>query len=247
MLVFLDHERRRALAHHKTVACEVEGSARVVRIARPPAHRFDEIERAERERTQRGLGAAGNNHVRHPVANVTQRLADRDRAAGARIRVGRADAAEAALDGDVRVCAAAENLERKRLVHAARALLQKSLVLDLRIRDAPERGAETDADARLRFVPAPRKTRVVQREQRGGDGELRVTVEPLEPVRWKKLRRIPVANLAAVVRPELAGVKTGDARNAAALRENPAPERLAPRANAGDRPDAGDDGAAIAD
>ena len=94
-------------------------------------------------------------------------------------------AAEAALDRDVRVRAAAEDLQGQRLVHAARALFQKALMLALGVGDAAERGPEADADARLRALLRPRKPGVFEREQRAGDGELRVAVETFQPM-WRE-------------------------------------------------------------
>src|SRR5437879_1696615 len=63
----------------------------------------------------------------------------------------------------------------------------------------------------------------------------------------KKLRRIPAVNLAAVVRAKFARVETRNSRDAAFLRENAAPERVASRADAGDRTDPGDHRPSIAD
>jgi hypothetical protein len=84
VIVLPDPERTRALAHHEAVAIFVERPAcKCGGIALPAAHRPDEIECTERERTERGFGAAGDHHVRPAVADVAQRLADCDCAARA--------------------------------------------------------------------------------------------------------------------------------------------------------------------
>jgi hypothetical protein len=87
---------------------------------------------------------------------------------------------------------AAENLKGDRRIHSARAVLDKELVLVFGIRDSPQRSAEADANAVGRFVPRPRKSGIIQREQGAGHGELRESIEALEPV-WRKERgRIPI-------------------------------------------------------
>jgi len=78
VLVFLDDERGCAFAHDETVALGIERLAREWGVAGPAAHRFDEIERAESERAERGFGAAGDHHVGHVVADVAHRFADGD-------------------------------------------------------------------------------------------------------------------------------------------------------------------------
>ena len=45
------------------------------------------------------------------IANVTKRFADRDRAAGAAVRIGRADTAKSKLNRDVGMRRAAEDLK----------------------------------------------------------------------------------------------------------------------------------------
>ena len=118
VLEFLDHERRRAFAHHEAVAQTIKRPA-AHRADRPPAaHRLDEIKRAKSELAQRRLGAAGDDHIGQIIADVAERFADGDHAAGAGVRVRRARAAEAALDGDIGMRGAAEDLQRERLVHA---------------------------------------------------------------------------------------------------------------------------------
>ena len=150
VLQLFDHERRRAFSHDESIALEIERPAGQRRIAGPLAHRFDDGKGAKGERAERRFRAAGDDDIGEIVADVAKRFADRDRAAGATVRVRRSDAAKSELDGDVRMGRAAEDLQREGLVHAARSLFQEMRVLIFRIRDAAERRAETDADPMLR-------------------------------------------------------------------------------------------------
>ena len=153
MLVFLDDQRRRALAHDEAVTRAVERPAGARGgFALPLAHRLDDGERAEGQRTERRLGGPGDDHVGKTVADVAQRLAHGHRAAGATVRVRRAHPAQAKLDGDVRVRRPAEYLQGERLVDAARAFFEEVRVLEFRARDAAERRAEADPRAGLRVV-----------------------------------------------------------------------------------------------
>ena len=60
-------------------------------------------------------------------------------------------------------------------------------------------------------------------------------------MRREMILRNPIADFAAAMRVERSRVEAGDMLDAALLREDPAPERILARANAGDRSDAGDD------
>ena len=183
---------------------------------------------------KRGFRRARHDHVRPAVADVAQRLTDGHRAAGAGVGIGRADPAQAVFDGDVRVGRPAEDLQGERLVDAARAFLEEVRVLSLGVGDAAERGAEAHPDAGLRSVRRIREARVAQRQPRAGHRELRVAVQPLEPVRREEFGGIPVADFARVVRVVLAGIEPGQPRDAAALRAQAVPERLLADAHAGD-------------
>ena len=72
--------------------------------------------------------------------------------------------------------------QEKRGLDAARALFQISDVLFLGFANATQRSAETDSDAILRLFAGILKTRILQRELRRDDGELRVTIKPFQPV-----------------------------------------------------------------
>src|SRR5581483_1278124 len=167
----------------------------------------------------------------------------RHRSARATVRVRGADAAKSKFDRDVRMRRAAENLQRERGIHSARSFFQKSNVLIFRLANSAERGAETHADSMLRIFASILNARIIERHLRRRDGELRVTIEPLQTMRRKKFFRIPIRNLAAAMRVEDRRIETGDALDAASFRAQPAPEIFHAFADAGDRTDAGDDGA----
>src|SRR5438093_9998111 len=98
MIELLDDKARRAFTHYKAVALAVKRPAGEMRFALPATHRFDEIKRAKGEGTQRRLGGTSDDHIGHVIADVAQRLADGNRAAGAGVGVRRANAAEAAFN-----------------------------------------------------------------------------------------------------------------------------------------------------
>ena len=62
------------------------------------------------------------------------------------------------------------------------------------------------------------EARVFQGQTRAGHGELRVAVQPLEPVRREKIGGVERAHLARVVRVVLAGIERREPVDAAALR-----------------------------
>src|SRR4051794_6925283 len=137
----------------------------------------------------------------------------------------------------------AENLKGEGLVHAARTFLQKAGVVLLRVGDSAECSAETDADAVLRIFARVGNAGVVECHFRGGDGELRVTVEPFQTMRRKMVFGDPVDDLSGAMSVELRCVKTRDCADTALLRAEAAPEIFAAGTDAGDRTDSGNDGA----
>ena len=116
--------------------------------------RADDVERAERERAQRDLATAGDRGVDPSLAQVAERLAQRDRAGGARVG-GREDRA-ADVEGDPQVGrrGTAEDGQREVGRHDPDAALQVALVLLLGVGDAAERRAQVDADPVGRGAPA---------------------------------------------------------------------------------------------
>ena len=76
---------------------------------------------------------------------------------------------------------ATKHLDGKRRLNAPRALFQISDVLFLGFANATQRSAETDSDSILRLFAGILKARILQRELCRDDGELRVTIKPLQP------------------------------------------------------------------
>ena len=245
MFKFFDDERGRAFAHDETIAQQIERPASEGRIARPLAHRFDDRKRVEGESGQWRFRAAGNNYIGKIVADVTQRFADGNGAAGATVRVRRADAAKSKFNRDVRMGRAAENLDGQHRIHSARALFQKTNVLIFRLANAAECGAETYAEPMLRLFARIGDPGVIERQLRRSDGKLRVTIEPLQTMAAEK---IPPGSNREISPPQcaLGNAPVSKARNpadAAFLRANAIPKTIDAFADAGDGTDACDDGA----
>ena len=107
--------------------------------------------------------------------------------------------------------------------------------------NAAQRGAEADADPVLRTFPRIFHACVIECEFCRGNGELRVAIEPLQTVRWKKFFRIPIANLAGAAYIEGASVETRNLSDASFLGENSVPKSINAFADAGDRTNSGND------
>jgi len=88
----------------------------------------------------------------------------------------------------------AKDLKRQRRIDPARSFLQEANVLIFRLANATQRGPKTYPDSILGLFSRVDQPGVVQRHFRRRDRELSITIQPLQPVRWKKLLRIPVAN-----------------------------------------------------
>src|SRR5438093_5954881 len=136
---------------------------------------------------------------------------------------------------------ATKHLDGKRRLNAARALFQISDVLFLSLADATQRSAETDSDSILRLFAGILKARILQRELRRDDSELRVTIKPFQPLRRKKLFGIPIANFTGTSHPKHAGIKTRDAADPGPFRHDSIPKPIETDADAGNRTDTSDD------
>src|SRR5580765_498087 len=101
-------------------------------------------------------------------------------------------------------------------------------VLRFGVRDSPERGPEADANATLRFFARPSDASVLQRERGRADGKLRITIEPLQPVRRKKFLRHPIGNFRGTMGVEDRAVEAFHSSNPTFLRAQPIPETVAP-------------------
>src|SRR6266545_5252261 len=137
----------------------------------------------------------------------------------------------------------AEDLHGERRLNSARAFFQKPNELLFRFADAAKRGAETHANPIVRFFLRIFDSGVVERELGRSDRELRVTIESLESVRWKKFFGIPIVNLSGNANAEPADVKTGNWTDAGFFGEDSFPKTFNTFADASDRTEAGNDDA----
>src|SRR5713226_3354660 len=103
VLDLFDNERGSAFAHHETIAQQIERTTSQSGIARPSAHRFDDVECPDRNGRKRRFRSSGDDHIGEIVANVAQRFAHGYRAAGATVRVGRAYTAKTEVNRNVRM------------------------------------------------------------------------------------------------------------------------------------------------
>src|SRR5882762_401979 len=117
-----------------------------------------------------------------------------------------------------------KNLDGKRWLNASGALFQKPDVLFLGLANTAKRGAKTDADAVLGFFARILEARMIEREFRGSDRELRIAVEPFQAVRRKELLGLPVSDFTGAVRVKDAGIKSRNATDATFLRQNTVPK-----------------------
>src|SRR5438093_12974791 len=130
-----------------------------------------------------------------------------------------------------------EYLDRECGLDTASALFQVSDVLLFSLADAAQRGAEANADAILWLFTGVLDLRIIKRQLRRYDGELRVAVKSFQTLRRKKFLWIPIANLASATNRENTLIEACDAPNATPFRENSVPEMIYADADACDRPD----------
>src|SRR5213076_1077824 len=85
VLEFLDDERSAAFAHDKSVTQQIEWTTSQSWVARPSAHRFDDVECADGNCGQWCFCTPGNDHIGKIVSNVTERFANGHCATGATV------------------------------------------------------------------------------------------------------------------------------------------------------------------
>src|SRR5947208_7613506 len=136
---------------------------------------------------------------------------------------------------------ATKHLDGKRRLNAASAFFQISDVLFLSFADATQRSAETDSDSVLRLLAGILKARILQRELRRDDGELRVTIKPFQPLRRKILLGVPIANFTGTSHPKHGGIKTRDAADPAPFRHDSIPKPIETNADTGNWTDTSND------
>ena len=239
----LEDEQRGALAHDEPVATRVERPGRrpglVVVAGR---QRPDDVEGTERERAQRDLAAAGDRRIDSTLAQVPERLADRDRTR--RARVGGRQDRPADVEGDAEVGRRRPAEHGKREVRRDRLdpALEVALVLLLRVGDATERRAEIDPDP-PRVGRAPRARRqagVVEREAAGHQAELAEPVELPGGLGRHPGERVEVVDLGRHLAAERARVEAIDPLDRRAGGAQPGPERVETGPARGDDPEPGD-------
>ena len=176
----LEDQERRALAHDEAVPAHVERPRRRARrVVVAGRQGPDDVERPEGEWAERDLDAAGDRRVDPSLAQVPERLAERDGTRRARVGRRQDRPADVERDAEVGRGGPAEHGQRQVRGHLADALLEVALVLRLGVGDAAERRAQVDPDP-LRVRPATlagRQPRVVQGEPPGDQAEL---AEPVE-------------------------------------------------------------------
>ena len=203
--------------------------ARVVVVA--VRQRPDDVERPERERAQRDLAAAGDRRIDPALAQVAQRLAERDRARRARVRRREDRPADVERDPEVGRRRAAEDRQGEVRRDLADPLLEVALVLLLGVGDAAERRAEVDADP-LRVRPASTpgvEPGIVEREPAGDEPELAEPVELARGLGRHPGERVEVVDLGGDLRAERARVEAVDALDRGAAGSKAGPERVAAR------------------
>ena len=177
-----------------------------------------------------------------PVAQVPERLAERDRARRARVGRRQDRAAHVERDPEVGRRRAAEDRQREVGRDLADPLLEVALVLLLGVGDATERRAEVDPDPlRMRpAVDARRQPGVVEREPAGDQPELAEPVELARGLGRHPGERVEVVDLGRDLRAERARVEAVDALDRGAAGTQPGPERVEPGPDRGDDADPGD-------
>src|SRR5438046_10598955 len=75
---------------------------------------------------------------------------------------------------------------------------------------------------------------VVDSEPRRRDGELRISIEPFQPVRRKEFLRVPIENFASAADPEGTRIEIGYSADTGFFSQDNVPETFHTFANGGD-------------
>ena len=191
---------------------------------------------------QRDLAATGDRRIDPTLAQVPERLADRDRTR--RARVGGRQDRPADVEGDAEVGRRrpAEHGQRQVWRDGLDPALEVALVLLLRVGDATERRAEIDPDP-PRVGGAPRARRqagVVEREAAGHQPELAEPVELPGRLGRHPGERVEVVDLGRHLAAERARVEAIDPLDRRPGGAQPGPERVETGPARGDDPEPGD-------
>ncbi len=210
----LEHEQRGALAHDEPVPTDVERTRGLPGIlVVPRRQRPDDVERTERERRERDLAAAGDRGIDPALAQVAERLTDRDCARRARVGRRQDRAAHVERDAEIGRGRAAEHREGEVGRDLADALVEIARVLFLGVGDAAERRTEVDPDA-IRAggtISTGSQPRVLERELTRDQAELAEPVELAGGLRWHPRERVEVIHLGRDLAPERRRVEPIDA------------------------------------
>ena len=107
--------------------------------------------------------------------------------------------------------------------------------------NSAQRSSEANADTMLWLLPRIGQASVIQCHFGRGNGELGITIQPLQSMRWKKFFRTPIGNFATAMGIEHRSIETGDARDSTFLGEDTFPKILDAHPDARDRAYSGDD------
>ena len=75
MSELFDDQRGGAFAHDESIAQQIERTTSLSGVARPAAHRFNDVECADRDRRQRRLRSSGDDYISDVIPNITERFA----------------------------------------------------------------------------------------------------------------------------------------------------------------------------
>ena len=224
VLQLFQHQHAGALADHEPVAAAVERAAGLLGgVVVAGADRLQSAETGHRQRRDRRLGTAAQDHVGGAVLDPAVRLADGVVGGGAGGHHGVGGAARVDADGDVAGRDVADHLRHQQRVHPPRTALEQ--VREFRLQGVQPAEADTQQHpGAVRIEPLGRQAGVVERLHRGHDG---VAGEDVHAPRLARLQDAAIAvigNLARYPGAELAGIEAGDRTDARLARPGPPPE-----------------------
>ena len=225
VLQLFHHQHAGTLADHEAVAAAVERPAGLlggVVVAR--ADRLQGAEAGHRQRGDRRLGAAAQDHVGGAVLDPAVCLADGVVGGGAGGHHGIGGAARVDADGDVAGCDVADHLRHQQRVHSPGTALEQ--VREFRLQGVQP--AETDAQQDPGAVRVERlggQAGVIEGLHRRHDGVAREDVHAPRLARLQDAAIAEIGNLARYPGAELAGVEPGDRTDARLARLGALPER----------------------
>ena len=226
MLPLLEHDDPGAFGQHEAVTIRIEGPARPLRVVVAKRQGPHVLEARQRDGRERRLGAAGDHHL--GVAVLDHPQGGTDRVGGA--RTGRRDGDVRALDTEERRDVAARGVEEQLRDEEGRHLVD-TLVdhpgeLCLELLQPADPRADGHAAA-IGLLTVEGDARVRDGVLRGGDGELRIAVEPTQflGVGDVLVFRLP-GHLPAELHAVAGDVEERDRADAAVTPHEPIPEEI---------------------